>query len=287
MKGIVLAGGTGSRLWPITYGLSKQLLPVYDKPMVFYPISTLMLAGIRDILIITTPEDQPLFKKLLGTGADYGVIFTYEVQPKPSGIAEAFLIGEKFIGNEDVALILGDNIFYGVGLGRQLQNREKFAGAQVFAAKVTDPERYGVVELTAAGEPISIVEKPKEPKSNLAVTGLYFYDNQVVSITKSLNPSARGELEITGVNQKYLELGQLKVNIMERGTVWLDTGTIDSLHAASTYVKVIEDRQGMKIGCLEEVGWRNGWLTDTELTHRAKNYGSSPYGEYLLELLIY
>ena len=287
MKGIVLAGGTGSRLWPITYGLSKQMLPVYDKPMVFYPISTLMLAGIRDILIITTPEDQPLFKKLLGTGADYGVVFTYEVQTKPSGIAEAFLLGEKFIGNEDVALILGDNIFYGVGFGRQLQNREKFEGAQVFAAKVTDPERYGVVELTAAGEPISIVEKPKEPKSNLAVTGLYFYDNQVVSITKSLNPSARGELEITGVNQKYLELGQLKVNIMERGTVWLDTGTIDSLHAASTYVKVIEDRQGMKVGCLEEVGWRNGWLTDTELAHRAKNYGSSPYGEYLLELLSY
>lgn len=285
MKGIVLAGGTGSRLWPITYGLSKQLLPVYDKPMVFYPISTLMLAGIREILIITTPEDQPLFKKLLGTGADYGVIFTYEVQLKPSGIAEAFLIGEEFIGNEDVALILGDNIFYGVGFGRQLQNREKFAGAQVFAAKVTDPERYGVVELNAAGKPISIVEKPKEPKSNLAVTGLYFYDNQVVSISKSLNPSARGELEITGVNQKYLELGQLQVNIMERGTVWLDTGTIDSLHAASTYVKVIEDRQGMKIGCLEEVGWRNGWLTDTELAHRATHYGSSPYGEYLLGLL--
>ncbi len=285
MKGIVLAGGTGSRLWPITYGLSKQLLPVYDKPMVFYPISTLMLAGIREILIITTPEDQPLFKKLLGTGADYGVIFTYEVQLKPSGIAEAFLIGEEFIGNEDVALILGDNIFYGVGFGRQLQNREKFAGAQVFAAKVTDPERYGVVELNAAGKPISIVEKPKEPKSNLAVTGLYFYDNQVVSISKSLNPSARGELEITGVNQKYLELGQLQVNIMERGTVWLDTGTIDSLHAASTYVKVIEDRQGMKIGCLEEVGWRNGWLTDTELDHRATHYGSSPYGEYLLGLL--
>jgi glucose-1-phosphate thymidylyltransferase len=285
MKGIVLAGGTGSRLWPITYGLSKQLLPVYDKPMVFYPISTLMLAGIRDILIITTPEDQSLFKKLLGDGSNYGVKLAYEVQQFPNGIAEAFLIGETFINNEGVALILGDNIFYGVGFGRQLQNIGKVQGARVFASKVRDPERYGVIELDVEGVPRSIEEKPKHPKSNLAVTGLYFYDDRVTSIAKSLKPSPRGELEITGINAEYLRSGQLKVSIMERGTVWLDTGTVDSLHAAGNYVKVIEDRQGLKIACLEEIAWRNGWLTDSELNERATQYKSSPYREYLLDLL--
>lgn len=285
MKGIVLAGGTGSRLWPITYGLSKQLLPVYDKPMVFYPISTLMLAGIRDILIITTPEDQSLFKKLLGDGSNYGVKLAYEVQQFPNGIAEAFLIGEAFINNEEVALILGDNIFYGVGFGRHLQNIGKVQGARVFASKVRDPERYGVIELDAEGVPRSIEEKPEHPKSNLAVTGLYFYDNKVTSIAKSLKPSVRGELEITGINAEYLRSGQLKVSIMERGTVWLDTGTVDSLHAAGNYVKVIEDRQGLKIACLEEIAWRNGWLTDSELNERATQYGSSPYREYLMDLL--
>ena len=285
MKGIVLAGGTGSRLWPITYGLSKQLLPVYDKPMVFYPISTLMLAGIRDILIITTPEDQSLFKKLLGDGSNYGVKLAYEVQQFPNGIAEAFLIGEAFINNEEVALILGDNIFYGVGFGRHLQNIGKVQGARVFASKVRDPERYGVIELDAEGVPRSIEEKPEHPKSNLAVTGLYFYDNKVTSIAKSLKPSVRGELEITGINAEYLRSGQLKVSIMERGTVWLDTGTVDSLHAAGNYVKVIEDRQGLKIACLEEIAWRNGWLTDSELNERATQYGSGPYREYLMDLL--
>jgi glucose-1-phosphate thymidylyltransferase len=285
MKGIVLAGGTGSRLWPITYGLSKQLLPVYDKPMIFYPISTLMLAGIREILIITTPQDQPLFQKLLGDGSNYGITLSFLNQEQPNGIAEAFLIGEKFIDNQDVALILGDNIFYGVGFGRKLKSKERIEGAQVFASKVRDPERYGVVELNADGNPESIVEKPKNPKSNLAVTGLYFYDNQVVGIAKSLKPSPRGEIEITSVNQKYLEMGQLQVNIMERGTVWLDTGTVDSLHAAATYVKVVEDRQGMKVGCLEEIAWRNGWLSDSDLSEIANQYGTSPYREYLSGLL--
>jgi glucose-1-phosphate thymidylyltransferase len=285
MKGIVLAGGTGSRLWPITLGLSKQLLPVYDKPMIFYPISTLMLAGIREILIITTPEDQNLFKKVLGDGSNYGIILSFEIQEHPNGIGEAFIIGEKFINKEPVALILGDNIFYGVGFGRQLQNTGRIRGAQVFAAKVSDPERYGVIELNEVGAPKSIEEKPRLPKSNLAVTGLYFYDNKVTDIAKSLKPSSRGELEITGINQEYLKLEQLQVTIMERGTVWLDTGTVDSLHAAGTYVKVIEDRQGMKIGCLEEIAWRNGWVTDSQLKERASHYGSSPYKEYLLSLL--
>ena len=281
----MLAGGTGSRLWPITFGLSKQLLPVYDKPMIFYPISTLMLAGIREILIITTPEDQYSFKKLLGDGSNYGIELSFEIQEHPKGIAEAFIIGEKFINKEPVALILGDNIFYGVGLGRQLQNTEPILGARVFAAKVSDPQRYGVIELDPHGNPRSIEEKPSHPKSNLAVTGLYFYDSEVTDIAKSLKPSSRDELEITGVNQEYLKSEQLQVNIMERGTVWLDTGTVDSLHAAGTYVKVIEDRQGMKIGCLEEIAWRNGWVTDSQLKKRASQYGSSPYKEYLLSLL--
>ena len=286
MKGIVLAGGTGSRLWPITKGLSKQLLPVYDKPMIYYPISTLMLAGIREILIITTPEDQGLFKKLLGDGSSYGVQFEFAIQDNPNGIAEAFLIGQNFIGSDDIALILGDNIFYGVGFGQQLKTDEKISGAEVFAAKVSDPERYGVVELSENGIPKSIIEKPKIPKSNLAVTGLYFYDNQVVDITKNLKPSSRGELEITAINQEYLNLGKLKVKIMERGTVWLDTGTFESLHAAGNYIKVIEDRQGIKIGCLEEVAWRSGWITDSQLENAAKLYKANPYKDYLLGLTI-
>ena len=286
MKGIVLAGGTGSRLWPITKGLSKQLLPVYDKPMIYYPISTLMLAGIQEILIITTPEDQGLFKKLLGDGSSYGVQFEFAIQDNPNGIAEAFLIGQNFIGSDDIALILGDNIFYGVGFGQQLKTDEKISGAEVFAAKVSDPERYGVVELSENGIPKSIIEKPQIPKSNLAVTGLYFYDNQVVDITKNLKPSSRGELEITAVNQEYLNLGKLKVKIMERGTVWLDTGTFESLHAAGNYIKVIEDRQGIKIGCLEEVAWRSGWITDSQLENAAKLYKANPYKDYLLGLTI-
>jgi len=285
MKGIVLAGGTGSRLWPITKGVSKQLLPIYDKPMIYYPISTLMLAGIREILIITTPDDKELFKKLLGNGSNYGVQFDYAIQEKPNGIAESFLIGEKFIGSEDVALILGDNIFYGVGFGQQLRNIKKINGAEVFAAKVSDPERYGVVELSDAGVPQTIVEKPKNPKSNLAVTGLYFYDNQVIDLAKKLKPSPRGELEITTVNQEYLNMDKLKVKIMERGTVWLDTGTFESLNSAGNYVKVIEDRQGIKIGCLEEVAWRNGWITDYEIEKAANLYQANPFKDYLLDLI--
>jgi glucose-1-phosphate thymidylyltransferase len=285
MKGMVLAGGTGSRLWPITQGLSKQLLPIYDKPMVFYPISTLMLAGIRDILVITTPDDRSQFENLLGNGSKYGINLSFETQPQPNGIAEAFLIGENFIERDSVALILGDNIFHGVGLGRQLKNVEEGKGANIFVSKVADPERYGVIELNFNGIPTSIVEKPHNPKSNLAVTGLYFYDNEVIEIAKSLKPSDRGELEITDVNREYLSREILKVNIMERGTVWLDTGTVDSLHAASTYVKVIEDRQGVKIACLEEIAWRNGWISDSELAGFGSKYGNSPYGNYLKSLL--
>ena len=286
MKGIVLAGGTGSRLWPITKGLSKQLLPVYDKPMIYYPISTLMLAGIREILIITTPEDQVLFKKLLGDGSSYGVQFEFAIQDNPNGIAESFLIGKNFIGSDDIALILGDNIFHGVGFGQQLKAVEKIDGAEIFASKVSDPERYGVVELSENGIPQSIIEKPKIPKSNFAVTGLYFYDNRVVDLAKNLKPSARGELEITAVNQEYLYLGKLKVKIMERGTVWLDTGTFESLHAAGNYIKVIEDRQGIKIGCLEEVAWRSGWITDSQLENAANLYKTNPYRDYLLGLKV-
>jgi len=249
MKGIVLAGGTGSRLWPITYGLSKQLLPVYDKPLIFYPISTLMLAGIREILIITTADDQILFRKLLGDGTNFGINIIYKVQENPNGIAEAFIIGDEFIANQDVALVLGDNIFHGVGLGRQLQTIEKIAGCLIFASKVINPERFGVIEIDRQGNPLSIVEKPEFPKSNFAVTGLYFYDNQVARIAKSIKPSPRGELEITDINQEYLKLNQLKVHVLDRGTAWFDTGTIDSLYAAGTYVKVIEEQEGMKIGC--------------------------------------
>ena len=285
MKGIVLAGGTGSRLWPVTWGVSKQLLPVYDKPLVHYPISTLMLTGIREILIITTPQDQGSFKRLLGDGSKYGVSFTFAVQENPEGLAQAFLIGEKFIGVEPSALILGDNIFYGSTLGTQLKQLREPRGAMIFAYRVKDPERYGVIEFNATGKVMSIEEKPLKPKSQYAVPGLYFYDNQVVDITKSVKPSARGELEITAVNEEYLKAGKLQARVLERGTAWLDTGTFDSLNSASAFIQIIEERQGQKVSCLEEVAWRNGWISDSELAARADEYKSSPFATYLKGLL--
>ena len=285
MRGIVLAGGTGSRLWPITLGVSKQLLPVYDKPLVHYPISTLMLAGIQEILIITTPQDQAPFRRLLGNGDKYGVSFTFAVQEKPDGLAQAFLIAEKFIGADSSVLILGDNIFYGSTLGAQLKKLTEPNGALIFAYKVRDPERYGVIEFNAAGKVLSLEEKPVRPKSQYAVPGLYFYDNQVVDIAKSIKPSARGELEITSVNQEYLKAGMLQAKILERGTAWLDTGTFDSLNSASSFIQIIEERQGQKVSCLEEVAWRNGWISDSELAARADDYKSSPFATYLRSLL--
>jgi glucose-1-phosphate thymidylyltransferase len=285
MKGIVLAGGTGSRLWPITKGVSKQLLPVYDKPLIHYPLGTLFLAGIREILIITTPEDLPSFQKLLGDGSLYGASFTYAVQPKPNGLAEAFIIGEHFISGDPVALILGDNIFHGVGLGKQLKEITLGSGATIFAYKVSDPERYGVVEFSESGKVLSLEEKPEKPKSNYAVPGLYFYDAEVVEIAKLITPSKRGELEITSVNQSYLSLGKLATRILERGTTWLDTGTIQTLHAASSYVQIIEERQGSKISCLEEIAWKSGWLSNSDLEAVAKTYGNNPYGQYISSLI--
>ncbi len=285
MKGIVLAGGTGSRLWPVTLGVSKQLLPVYDKPLVHYPIATLMLAGIRELLIITTPQDKDSFVRLLGTGAKFGVNLTFEVQEKPDGLAQAFLIGEKFIGDDSCALILGDNVFYGAGLGGQLKQLVNPDGARIFAYKVTDPHRYGVVEFDKRGNVVSLEEKPKDPKSSYAVPGLYFYDNSVVEIAKSVKPSSRGELEITSVNQVYLDKGKLNTTVLERGTAWLDTGTFESLNAASAFIQIIEERQGQKVSCLEEVAWRNGWITDSELLAQADAYKSSPFSEYLKGLL--
>ena len=285
MKGIVLAGGTGSRLWPVTWGVSKQLLPVYDKPLVHYPISTLMLTGIREILIITTPQDQGSFKRLLGDGSKYGVSFTFAVQENPEGLAQAFLIGEKFIGVDPSALILGDNIFYGSTLGTQLKELRKPSGAMIFAYRVKDPERYGVIEFNATGKVMSIEEKPLKPKSQYAVPGLYFYDNQVVDIAKSVKPSARGELEITAVNEEYLKAGKLQAKVLERGTAWLDTGTFDSLNSASAFIQIIEERQGQKVSCLEEVAWRNGLISDSELAARADEYKSSPFATYLRGLL--
>ena len=285
MKGIVLAGGTGSRLWPITKGVSKQLLPVYDKPLIHYPLGTLFLAGIDEILIITTPQDRSSFERLLGDGSQYGSSFHYASQEKPNGLAEAFLIGENFIDGDDVALVLGDNIFHGVGLGKQLRAIETTDGATIFAYRVSNPESYGVVEFSPDGKAVSIEEKPTKPKSNFAVPGLYFYDSRVVEIAKSIKPSARGELEITSVNEQYMKEGRLSTRILERGTTWLDTGTFETLHAASSYVKIIEERQGSKISCLEEIAWNNSWISDEQLLEIAASYKGNPYSSYLNGLL--
>ena len=286
MKGIILAGGSGTRLHPLTLVMSKQLLPVYDKPMIYYPLSTLMMAGIRDILIISTPHDLPHFERILGDGSRIGCSFTYAVQPEPKGLAQAFTIGADFIGNRKAALVLGDNIFYGSGLGSQLKSCSDPDGGIVFAYKVSDPERYGVVEFDADGKVISIEEKPSKPKSSYAVPGLYFYDNSVVDIARNIRPSARGELEITDVNRVYLEQGKLSTRILTRGTAWLDTGTFASLMQAGQFIQVIEDRQGLKIGCIEEIAWRNGWITGEELVALGEQLGKSGYGEYLKRLTL-
>ncbi len=285
MKGIVLAGGSGTRLHPLTIAVSKQLMPVYDKPMIYYPISTLMLAGIREILIITTPDDQPGFRKLLGDGSDIGCSFEYVVQPVPNGLAQAFVLGADFVGKDAAALVLGDNIFYGSGMGTLLQKKANPDGAVVFAYQVADPERYGVVEFDDQQRAISIEEKPAQPKSNFAVPGLYFYDNQVVDISKNIQPSARGEYEITDVNKTYLEMGKLEVGILDRGTAWLDTGTFDSLIEAGEFIEVIEKRQGLKVGCIEEIAWRNGWIDDGQMEKLGDKYAKSGYGKYLHNLL--
>lgn len=285
MKGIVLAGGSGTRLYPLTRGVSKQLLPIYDKPMVFYPISTLMLAGIKDILIITTPEDNACFKRLLGDGSDFGINLEYAIQPSPDGLAQAFIIGEEFIGDDSVCLVLGDNIFYGQGFSPMLIDASKReSGATVFGYKVKDPERFGVVDFDEEMKALSIEEKPLKPKSNYAVTGLYFYDNQVVEIAKSIEPSERGELEITSINQAYLERNQLNVELLGRGFAWLDTGTYESLLEAGQFVATIENRQGYKIACLEEIALNNGWLTKKEVISLAQSLKKNSYGQYLLDL---
>ena len=289
MKGIVLAGGSGTRLYPITKGISKQLIPVYDKPMVYYPISALMLAGIKDILIISTPHDLPGFERLLGDGSDYGVTFSYAEQPSPDGLAQAFIIGEEFIGNDCACLVLGDNIFYGQGFPNLLRQAVKDAesgnNATVFGYWVNDPERYGVAEFDPEGNVLSIEEKPQQPKSNYAIVGLYFYPNKVVEVAKSIRPSARGELEITAVNQQFLKDRQLKVQLFGRGFAWLDTGTFGSLSEASTFIEVLEKRQGLKISCLEEIAWRNGWINDEKLRHLAEPMKKNEYGRYLLKLI--
>ncbi|NOI30721.1 glucose-1-phosphate thymidylyltransferase RfbA [Vibrio coralliilyticus] len=287
MKGIVLAGGSGTRLYPLTRGVSKQLLPIYDKPMVFYPISTLMLAGIKDILIITTPEDNAAFQRLLGDGSDFGLNLEYAIQPSPDGLAQAFIIGEEFIGDDSVCLVLGDNIFYGQAFSNQLKNARELALkglATVFGYQVKDPERFGVVEFDDQMKAVSIEEKPVKPKSEYAVTGLYFYDNRVVKMAKQVKPSERGELEITSLNEMYLKAGSLNVELLGRGFAWLDTGTHESLHEASSFVQTIENVQSLKVACLEEIAWRNGWLSDEELLSLAKPMMKNDYGQYLAKL---
>lgn len=285
MRGIILAGGTGSRLHPITHGISKQLVPVYDKPMIYYPLSTLILAGIQDVLVVTTPHDAEQFRRLLGDGSQFGISITYVKQESPNGLAEAFILGEDHIGNDTVALVLGDNIFYGPGMGSQLRRHANIEGGAVFGYWVKDPSSYGVVEFDDEGRAVSLEEKPTAPKSHYAVPGLYFYDNHVVEISKGLKPSPRGELEITDVNRQYLENGKLAVEILPRGTAWLDTGTFDDLNNASNFIRTVESRQGLKIGAPEEIAWRQGFLTDDELRQRAEPLLKSGYGAYLLSLL--
>jgi len=284
MRGIILAGGSGTRLWPITKGISKQLMPIYDKPMVYYPLSTLMMADIREVLVITTPEYNEQFRALLGDGSSLGMSIEYAVQASPDGLAQAFIIGEDFIGDDSVALVLGDNIFHGAGLGSSLRGNLQIDGALIFAYHVSNPKSYGVVEFDEAFKAVSIEEKPAEPKSNFAVPGLYFYDNTVVEIAKSITPSARGELEISTVNEIYLRAGSLQVQVLDRGTAWLDTGTFESMMQASEYVKVIEDRQGYKIGCIEEIAWRAGWIDESQLLRLAEPLAKSGYGTYLCQL---
>jgi glucose-1-phosphate thymidylyltransferase len=286
MRGIILAGGSGTRLHPITMGVSKQMVPVYDKPMIYYPLTTLMLAGIQDILVITTPHDAAQFERLLGDGSRFGINLTYAQQPSPDGLAQAFTIGASFVGTSTSALVLGDNLFYGPGFGRRLTRFEGVDGAAVFAYRVSDPTAYGVVEFDDTGKALSLEEKPSEPRSSFAIPGLYFYDNDVLAIARDLKPSARGEYEITDVNRAYLEQGRLHVEVLERGFAWLDTGTFDSLNDASNFIQTVEHRQGLKIGCPEEVAWRQGFLTDDELRQRGEALVKSGYGEYLLQLLV-